>query len=358
MTIKQCFILAVLGFYIVVPESWCMDTKQLHQNFTPEESVLHTLSIFCPETLRGAALDLLWKHPGFSCRELLDFYTVQQGAQRLLGKAMLPMVKAIWKEIEIIRLESLKNAMYEKNCIFRTFPKELVQAIEAFKNSRNQSAVRKLIIIDSELNNEGPIEKEARSRLKIYNNIIAPRLGLERAFYRICEFPWDADRFEPHIVVDLRHEHDCPLCTSFMQSPQFIEGLDKIIKDDHFVIITTFDPEIINLFKNKDGLMVVNIEKQTPKDRLITLQVLAAKRNCPDAIKRNLELINQIIPQTTRGDDGEEPLSFGSLDWILSNAERIFLTDEKFDADKAREYFEKNEIMCIYRPYDPKITII
>jgi len=355
MNMKKYFILIAFYLCSAIPASFGMD-RPLQSNLSLEEECLKTLSELSPQAVRIIADDVIARNRGISGLELLDFYTVKRDGDRYLAKAMLPMIKAIWQEIRTVRLESLKKSMFDSKCVFRSPPRELAKVIESLKkraqHPQTLPTIRALMIVDPDLiftNREicRSREIEAQQRACLYFNLIAEQSALQLESFKMCNCQADQRLAEisgtaPRVLY-LIHT-PCCTCNNLLSPNRYFEILDKLMNGKHFVIMTSVNANVVNYLKNREGIMVIFPTRQTLNDRLVTLKDLAIKHNCPPEIVQNLEVINQIIPEevTIPNSSTQAPLSFDLLDSIMSEACEIFLTDGKFDKNKAHNFFKRD----------------
>ncbi len=338
-------VIITLNFFIAVLPLVGMDSKQL-PHFTKEEDVFNVMAAQCPEAIRIIARDLLARNPGIVWQEFRDLYTARQNGQPPFVNATSAMIHAIWPQVRAIRRDALKKDMFNCKCVFRSIP-NLEGLIASLKNGIKQkeqtpSAIRALIIVDPDLRMQF-FNTEAGERSCIYCSFIAQLLRLAiPADFRDAEDILDncpnsltSEKLKwiwPIILIDITYD-------PIMRNRERFTKLEQLMNSNDFVIITTFDTEFINRLKNKNGLMIVNLESSRLNDRLITLAELARQHNCPPEIVKNLDAINEMVPQEEYLDDEAVPLAFDILNIIMAKAGHIFLTDGKFDKIKARNYF-------------------
>jgi len=348
MNTKQYFLLIAFYGFTTAPTLFGMD-RPLQPTLTLEEEGLKTLSEHCPQAIRIIADNLLSSNPRISDRELLDSYTVKQGGNRLLSKAMLPMIRAIRQDIHATRLKEFQTYMFDCEHIFRPLS-NLSPIIEFSKKNTHSGpsgAIRALIIVDSDRNQNKYYQLYVYKPFEIYAGFIANQLwnlgALEEPGHKPYEI-WSLESWancvdsNPQQVIHLKdvvsHDRD-----ALMTSHEYREQLDRLINSKHFVIITTFDPTFINHFKNKAGIGVINAEKPTLKDRLITLEGLAERWAQPAEIIKNLDTINRMIPQEIKINTGElVQVPFATLKAVMMRDSDKFLTNEKFDENKTRDF--------------------
>ncbi len=315
MTLKQWLLISVLNLCIVVPALLGMDNKQL-PHFTKEEDAFNAMATHCPEAISIIARDILAQHPGITWQEFLDLYTARQNGQPPFVNATSAMIHAIWNEICTVRLktlEPLQRAMFEKKCIFRSIP-GLARTIESLKNqNQNVHAARALIIIDPALDAYAPSYKEALTRSQVYSTFISSQIGLPIRSHVLLP-PSDHDHRGPqqaphaHYLSDSRPERYQCIYDGYLSGERkkgdlgyetglemYFKAIDTLISNEHFVLITTFDPLLINHL-NKDRIIVLNLPDQpTPKEIFIALKEIEIKNNCPNKIIQNLDAISQMV---------------------------------------------------------------
>ncbi len=353
MNIQQSCIITSISLCLFVPALVGMDSKQL-SHFTKEEDVFNVMAGNCPEAIRIIARDILARHPGIVWQEFRDLYTVRHNGQPPFVKATHVMIHTIWKEIWNMRCEALKKLIYESCCLFRPLAKELIQVIESLNNRtkpyKQIPAIRSLIIVNPELLSKNIyIWNEANSLKNVCGHFIASQVNIPIVFQDIRnwrEYMWRYKNPEakPCILqLEILCQHD--LDDLLHYSGSFFDELDQLIHSQHFVIIITVDLRLLNRMKNRDGIMVINIERPTAKDRLATLEHLAIRHRCPTEVIQNLNVINDIIPSrldsTITGK--KERLNYSLLGLIMRQADKIFLVDGKFNKDKAQSFFSRND---------------
>jgi len=256
----------------------------------------------------------------------------------LLSKATLPMVRAIWNEMLNI---ALKKASFRYNYVFRSFP-GLEHIIKSIKANRQNPVIRALVIVDPDLANETAWEAEAVERARIYIHFIATQLRIPVCL-NATQY-WNAGHLR-HFVENMAVPELCPFFdrkenkhNNRINDADYLAAFDELIHSKIFVIIYTFNDDFYNALKNKDGVMVINLQ-QTLQDRLVTLEALTQKYSCEPEIVKNLDAINQIIPQQVITPAGRVSPIFKMFDYVIRNASNIFLTDRKFDTKKAQKFF-------------------
>lgn len=346
MTLKQYLLLTSISLYAIITPSYCMDKQTSAASLSTGEDVLHVLATQCPHALHSIALDILARNPETTWSELLAVYTVNQDNKRLLGKAMLPMIKAIGKEIRTLQRDALQQAMFKVKCVFRQPPKEFGKITESLKNCAQVPQL--IIIIDNDLRFNTSLANEALDRSQLWSSkfiasplklsqhevFIGPNLLNDLAYYTsgtpqrtVFHLSWEPA--EPHAMYYLLKAS---------------EKINQIIKNNHVIIVTTADPTILNHLISKDTTMIINVEKPTLKDRLVTLKYLAIKHKCPAAIIQNLATINQIIPEELTYHNQKIPATFHFLEGIFYDAEEIFLSRGEFDKAAAQHYFARDNL--------------
>lgn len=319
---------------------------------TQGEDVLTIMAENCPQALETTAREIYEHNPTITWQELLDLYTVKHDNNRLLGKALKPMVQAIWKKICEFRQDIFRNLLHAKGCSYIQLPQVLSQAICTAKNTPDSqklnSPVRAIVIVDKDLKeDEYSLELEACNRCTAIAKGVACLLGVESNSHETRNFGHYLPKFctisnEPKSVVNLL-DLDRGERHSLMKERWYFEELEKLINSQHFVMITTPDNKIFDKMINKSGIIVINLHRPTMQERLITLYDLARQFNCPAEIINNLHMINQIIPQGLPINNDWEtffPVLYKELKGIMQKAVDIFLMDGKLDLEKAQTFFK------------------
>ncbi len=381
MNIERHVFKAILTCCIVVPALVGMDNKQL-PHFTREEDAFNAMATHCPEAISIIARDILAQHPGIAWQEFRDLYTARQNGQPPFVHATSAMIHAIWNEICTIRwktLEPLQKAIFEKKCIFRSIP-GLARTIESLKNqNQNVRAARALIIVDPSLcGHDALSSKEALTRSQVYSTFISSQIGItlqSGQLTPLCGSINNVNRNDRHVsqlldtlderyryANELRVFHFDPSKQNYEHALQMYLGeINKIINNESFVLITTFDSSLISHLENQDRIIVLNLPDQPSlKESFDTLKELAIAYSCPNEIIQNLDVINKMITQVIKGacENGiRVDLSFACLQAFIRKACDICLTNGEFDKDKV-QHFSKMSLWDVdaYLSSDKHIT--
>lgn len=283
----------------------------------------------CPQAINLLTREILKNNPTITWQELLDLYTVKHGTTRFLDRSQLPMIKAMWQDIQLEKYTPLRH---QAKYIFRMIPESLWHIIENVKNNLDQQNCfcHKALIINFSL-----CSCDENKMPEQYVNFIASQMGLsEKSVYDDGTYLFTL--YQNQKQPTQRIVHIDRVKPRIFQEAKAYPALQNIIEKYDFVIFSPRDISLSECVKNNPNIAIINIPTPNKHDRLVTLIDLIKRYNCPVEIVRNLNTINQLMPLNIRS----KKSPYWTLDCIIKKAIDIFLTDGHFDRSKTEAFFK------------------